>query len=160
MAKKCKRSYIYRSGKKMKIFIYNPNEEGCSAQLIRTNGSDLSRSNFIPFAIISPPTVIILPLGFSYQCHFNSIGSSSHAVHRSSYIVDQTCPKWLHWKFYSFYHLSQMTVKRMFSEDVWKFNISHWFPRILVVGHVRDPRMTCKLKAGGGGGGVKFWQGH
>ena len=81
MAKKWKRSYIYRSGKKIEIFIYNPNEEGCSAQLIRTNGSDLSRSNFIPFAIISPPTVIILPLGFSCQCHFNNIGSSSHAVH-------------------------------------------------------------------------------
>ena len=87
MAKKWKRSYIYRSGKKMKIFIYNPNEEGCSAQLIRTNGSDLSRSNFIPFAIISPPTVIILPLGFSYQCHFNNIGSSSHAVHRYQVIL-------------------------------------------------------------------------
>ena len=159
MAKKWKRSYIYRSGKKMKIFIYNPNEEGCSAQLIRTNGSDLSRSNFIPFAIISPPTVIILPLSFSCQCHFNNIGSSSRSS-ISSYIVDQTCPKWLHWKFYSFHHLSQMTVKRMFSEDIWQFNISHWFPRILVVGHVRDPRMTCKLKAGGGGGGVKFWQGH
>ena len=71
----------------MKIFIYNPNEEGCSAQLIRTNGSDLSRSNFIPFAIISPPTVIILPLGFSYQCHFNNIGSSSHAVHRYQVIL-------------------------------------------------------------------------
>ena len=73
--------------KKMKIFIYNPNEEGCSAQLIRTNGSDLSRSNFIPFAIISPPAMIILPLGFSYQCHFNNIGSSSHAVHRYQVIL-------------------------------------------------------------------------
>ena len=111
MAKKWKRSYVPGTpGKKMEIFIYNPNEEGCSAQLIRTNGSDLSRSNFIPFAIISPPTVIILPLGFSCQCHFNNIGSSSHAVHRyqvmlmtkhvlnyyiENFIAFIICHKWL-----------------------------------------------------------------